>query len=74
MKALDILSAVLLLIAGLTWGWHDLFGADPVAWLSGEGNVALPKIIHYLMGIAAIYQIISVRKIWARWRPKQADF
>ncbi len=63
MKAIDVLAAVLLVIGGLNWG---LFDTDLVADTTGAGSV-LARIVYAAVGLAALYQVLSLRAIQARW-------
>lgn len=70
MKTLDVIAAVLLVIGGLNWGLVALAEFDLVATIAGvtfgETNV-LSQIIYALVGLAAVYQAVSVRAIQRRW-------
>ncbi len=66
MKAIDVLAAVLLVIGGLNWGLFGLFDTDLVADTTGAGSV-LARIVYAAVGLAALYQVLSLRAIQARW-------
>ena len=66
MKNLDILAAVLLVVGGLNWGLHGLFGLDLVASGLGAGSV-LATTVYVLVGLAAAYQVLGLRAIQRRW-------
>lgn len=65
MKNLDILAAVMLVVGGINWGLTGLFDLNLVAALFGTGAVA--KIVYAAVGLAAIYQVASLRAIQRRW-------
>jgi len=73
MKALDVIAAVLLVVGGLNWGLVGLFEFDLVAFIFTGGNqtptatVALARLVYVLVGIAAVYQAVSVKAIQHRW-------
>lgn len=67
MKALDILAAVLLVVGGLNWGLWGAFEFDLVATLFGGNTAALAKVVYILVGLAALYQAVSVPMIQKRW-------
>ena len=66
MKLIDILAAVLLVVGGLNWGLYGLFDLDLVAAATGAGS-ALSQIVYALVGLAALWQAISLRAIQRRW-------
>jgi uncharacterized protein len=64
MKRLDWLAATLVLVGGLNWGLVGLFRFDLVAWICGgldfgETNAA-SRVIYSLVGLAAVYGIVSL--------------
>jgi uncharacterized membrane protein YuzA (DUF378 family) len=73
MKAVDVIAAVLLVIGGLNWGLVGLFQFDLVSFIFTGGDptpgagVALARIVYVLVGIAAVYQAVSVKAIQHRW-------
>lgn len=73
MKAIDVIAAVLLVIGGLNWGLVGAANFDLVAALFGAESV-LARIVYILVGVAAIYQVVSIRMIQTRWhvRPSMA--
>ena len=66
MKSIDVLAAVLLVIGGLNWGLFGLFDTNLVADTTGAGS-ALARTIYAAVGLAALYQVLSLRSIQARW-------
>jgi uncharacterized membrane protein YuzA (DUF378 family) len=54
MKALKIISIILVIVGGLNWGLVGLFNFDLVAAIFGVMS-ALSKIVYTLVGLAAIY-------------------
>jgi len=67
MKTLDVIAAVLLVVGGLNWGLWGAFEFDLVATLFGGQTAALSKVVYSLVGVASIYQIVSLKGIWHRW-------
>ena len=67
MKLVDILAAVLLVIGGLNWGLYGLFELDLVASAAGAGTV-FAQLVYTAVGLAALYQVLSLRSIQRRWR------
>jgi uncharacterized membrane protein YuzA (DUF378 family) len=56
MKALNILTLVLVIVGGLNWGLVGLFGFDLVAALFGAGSL-LSRLVYVLVGISAVWQL-----------------
>jgi len=67
MKSLDIAAAILLVVGGLNWGLVGTANFDLVAALLGAGSI-LAKVVYTLVGLAAVYQALSLRAIQKRWR------
>ncbi len=59
MKALKIISYILVLIGALNWGLVGFFNFDLVAFLFGEMTL-LTRIVYGLVGISAIVSAITV--------------
>ncbi|HUT13591.1 MAG TPA: DUF378 domain-containing protein [Thermoguttaceae bacterium] len=71
MKLFDMLVALLLVVGGVNWGLIGLFQYDLVAAIFGglkfgEMNAAI-RTIYIIVGLAAVYQILSLRAIQHRW-------
>ena len=68
MKTLDVIAAVLLVIGGLNWGLVSI--AHLVAAVFGMklGETStLSSIVYALVGLAALYQALSLKAIQHRW-------
>ena len=59
MRGLNVITLVLLIVGGLTWGLVGLFDFDLVAALFGEKSL-LSRIVYGLVGLAALYQLIRL--------------
>ena len=59
MKGLHGISFILLVIGGLNWLIFGLWDTDLGDWLGGGG---LAKIIYVLVGLAAIYELMTHKK------------
>jgi uncharacterized membrane protein YuzA (DUF378 family) len=66
MKAMDVIAAVLLVVGGLNWGLVAIADFDLVAALFGSGTL-LARIVYGLVGLSALYQILTLRLIQRRW-------
>ena len=67
MKTFDVIAAVLLVVGGLNWGLWGVFEFDLVAALFGGNTAMLAKVVYSLVGVAALYQALSLRAIQKRW-------
>lgn len=65
MRAIDVITFVLLVIGGLNWGLVGFFDFDLVAALFGAGS-PLARIVYGLVGISAAYQAATIR-MGRRW-------
>ncbi len=66
MRPIDVIAAILLVVGGLNWGLVGAFNFDLVAALFGAGS-ALARVVYVLVGLAAVYQIVTIRAIQRRW-------
>ncbi len=62
MKALNIITLVLLIVGGLNWGLIGLFGFDLVAAIFGAG-ATLARAVYVLVGLSAVWQAIQVPRV-----------
>ena len=60
MKAMGILTAVLIVIGGLNWGLVGFLNFDLVATIFGDMS-ALARLVYVLVGLSAIYQAINLK-------------
>jgi len=68
MKQLDVTAAALLMIGGLNWGLVGLLKFDLVQAIFGGWAPALASTVYIVVGLAALYQIVSWKAIQKRWR------
>jgi uncharacterized membrane protein YuzA (DUF378 family) len=70
MKALDIVTAVLLVIGGLNWGLVGFFNFDLISAVFGEAT-AFSKLFYALFGLSALYETFTFafgyRAMQDRW-------
>ena len=59
MRALNIVTLVLLIVGGLNWGLVGLAGFDLVAAIFGEMSL-LSRVVYVLVGLSALYQIVPL--------------
>jgi uncharacterized membrane protein YuzA (DUF378 family) len=58
MKALNLITLLLIIIGGINWLLVGAFGYDLVAGLLGGEGAALPRIVYVLVGLSALYQLM----------------
>ena len=69
MRNLDVVVAILLVIGGLNWGMVGLLDFDLVSYLF-SGYPVLQNTVYILVGLSAVYQVMSLKAIQARWNGK----
>lgn len=62
MKGLHIVTFILLIIGGLNWLLVGAFEFDLVASLLGEMTI-LAKIVYILVGLSALFELFSHKKM-----------
>ena len=62
MKALTLITLVLLVVGGLNWGLVGLFNFDLVAAIFGAGS-GLARAVYVLVGLSAIWQAIGLPRM-----------
>jgi uncharacterized membrane protein YuzA (DUF378 family) len=69
MKALNLLTLVLVIVGGLNWGLVGAADFDLVAALLGTGS-ALSRAVYVLVGLSAIYQLVPLTKAFQIHQPR----
>jgi uncharacterized membrane protein YuzA (DUF378 family) len=68
MRGLDVITAILLALGGLTLGVAGIIGFEPVmTFLGGFGMIA--RILSVVIGLSAIYEVSMWKAIPRRWCP-----
>ncbi|WAT15749.1 DUF378 domain-containing protein [Xanthomonas fragariae] len=60
MKAINLITLVLLIVGGLNWGLIGLFQLDLVAALFGGQDAPLSRVVYTLVGICALWQLVPL--------------
>jgi uncharacterized protein len=60
MKALKLITLILVIVGGLNWGLVGIFGFDLVAAIFGN-MTAVSRTIYALVGISAVYQLTVIK-------------
>jgi uncharacterized membrane protein YuzA (DUF378 family) len=58
-KALNLITLVLVIVGGLNWGLVGAFDFNLVAALFGDGS-ALARIVYILVGLSALWQLVGL--------------
>ena len=61
MKAINLVTLILVIVGGLNWGLVGLFSFDLVAAIFGSGSL-LARVVYILVGVSAAWQIIPLTK------------
>jgi uncharacterized membrane protein YuzA (DUF378 family) len=69
MRSIDVIAAILLVVGGINWGLIGLFNFDLIQALFGSAPIFI-KSVYTLVGVAAVYQILSLKGIQTRWNVK----
>ena len=59
MKALNIITLLLVIVGGLNWGLVGLFDFDLVATIFGAGSL-LSRVVYILVGVSALWQLVPL--------------
>lgn len=60
MKALNIITLVLIIIGGINWGLVGAFQFDLVAAIFGGQGAPLARLVHVLVGLSALWQLVPL--------------
>lgn len=75
MKALDLITTILLIVGGLNWGLVGIAHFDLVATIFGMkfGQTSmLSSAVYLLVGLSAVYQAVAFKAIQRRWSHQAA--
>lgn len=75
MKKLDVLASTLVIIGALNWGLAGVFGVDLVAAAFGlrfGETSAATSIVYGLVGLAGVYQALTLKSLPQRWQTSHA--
>jgi uncharacterized membrane protein YuzA (DUF378 family) len=62
MKALNMITLVLLIIGGINWGLVGVAQFDLVAAIFGGQEAMLSRIVYSLVGLSALWQIVPLMR------------
>ena len=62
MRALNIVTLILVVVGGLNWGLVGAFQFDLVASIFGGSAAAIARIVYVLVGLSALWQLIPLSR------------
>jgi uncharacterized protein len=65
MKALNLITLILVIVGGINWLLVGLFQFDLVAELFGGQNSALARIVYILVGLSALWQLVPLTRAFS---------
>lgn len=65
MKAINIVTLILVIVGGLNWGLVGMAQFDLVAAIFGGQNTAGARLIYVLVGLSALWQLIPLFRAMA---------
>ena len=68
MKALNLITLILVIVGGLNWGLVGAFNFDLVATLFGDGAI-LSRLVYVLVGLSALWKIIPLANAFGADEP-----
>ncbi|MCR6686171.1 DUF378 domain-containing protein [Pseudoxanthomonas sp.] len=68
MKALNIITLVLVIIGGINWGLVGVADLDLVAALFGGQDALLARVVYAVVGLSALWQIMPLLRAGAAGR------
>jgi hypothetical protein len=64
MKAINLLTLILVIVGGINWGLVGAFDFNLVAAIFGEDS-ALSRLVYVLVGLSALWQIMPLLKAFS---------
>jgi uncharacterized membrane protein YuzA (DUF378 family) len=65
MKALNLITLMLIIVGGLNWGLVGAFELDFVSAIFGGDDAAGTRIVYVLVGVSALYQLIPLAQAFS---------
>ena len=60
MKAINLITLVLVIVGGINWGLVGLAQFDLVAAIFGGQDALLARVVYVLVGLSALWQIVPL--------------
>ena len=68
MKAVNVITLLLVIVGGVNWGLVGLFSFDLVAAIFGGGST-LSRLVYILVGLSALWQVVPLTKAFGHDEP-----
>ena len=65
MRALNMITLILVIVGGINWGLVGLFDFDLVAAIFGARST-LSRLVYILVGLSALYQFVPLTQMASR--------
>ena len=62
MRAINIITLILVIVGGINWGLVGAFQFDLVAALFGGQDSGLSRLVYVLVGLSALWQIVPLTR------------
>lgn len=62
MKALNIITLLLVIIGAINWGLVGLFQFDLVAAIFGGQDALLARLVYIVVGLSGLYQLVPLSR------------
>ncbi|MFL9828312.1 DUF378 domain-containing protein [Rhodoplanes sp. SY1] len=69
MKAINLITLLLVIVGGVNWGLVGLAQFDLVATLFGGQSATLSRIVYVLVGLSALWQLVPFSKAMSTDEP-----
>lgn len=65
MRALNLITLILVIVGGINWGLVGLFDVDLVAAIFGGRDAVVSRIVYILVGASALWQLIPLSRAFS---------
>jgi uncharacterized protein len=65
MKAMNLVTLILIIVGGINWLLVGLFQFDLVAAIFGGQDSGLARIVYVLVGLSALWQIVPLARAFS---------
>lgn len=65
MKALNVITLILIIVGGINWLLVGLFQLDLVAAIFGGQDSGLSPIVYILVGLSALWQLVPLARAFS---------
>ncbi|MBS7540167.1 DUF378 domain-containing protein [Ancylobacter lacus] len=69
MKALNLITLLLVIVGGINWGLVGLAQVDLVAAIFGGQDATLARLVYILVGLSALWQLVPFSRAMSHDEP-----